>query len=151
MIDDWYKDAVFYEVFVRAFADGNGDGNGDLPGLTTKLDYLRDLGVDCLWLLPIYPSPCRDDGYDVADYCGIHPDYGTVEDFATLVKEAHELRATLATRCTTNTETGTSGVRPTSATRRLVSSLSTTSHPTGPGTPCGRPTSGIAFSTTSPT
>jgi maltose alpha-D-glucosyltransferase/alpha-amylase len=90
MIDDWYKDAVFYEVFVRAFADGNGDGNGDLPGLTTKLDYLRDLGVDCLWLLPIYPSPCRDDGYDVADYCDIHPDYGTVEDFATLVKEAHE-------------------------------------------------------------
>jgi maltose alpha-D-glucosyltransferase/alpha-amylase len=89
MIDDWYKDAVFYEVFVRAFADGNGDGNGDLLGLTTKLDYLRALGVDCLWLLPIYPSPRRDDGYDVVDYCGIHPDYGTVADFATLVEEAH--------------------------------------------------------------
>jgi maltose alpha-D-glucosyltransferase/alpha-amylase len=89
MIDDWYKDAVFYEVFVRAFADGNGDGNGDLLGLTARLDYLRALGVDCLWLLPIYPSPCRDDGYDVADYYGIHPDYGTVEDFATLVEEAH--------------------------------------------------------------
>ncbi len=85
----WYKDAVFYEVFVRAFADGNGDGIGDLPGLTGKLDYVQELGVDCLWLLPIYPSPLRDDGYDIADYTGIHPDYGTVEDFRTLVEEAH--------------------------------------------------------------
>ncbi len=86
----WYKDAVFYEVFVRAFADGNGDGIGDLPGLTSKLDYLQDLGVDCIWLLPICPSPLRDDGYDVADYYRIHPDYGTVEDFRTLVEEAHQ-------------------------------------------------------------
>jgi maltose alpha-D-glucosyltransferase/alpha-amylase len=89
MTNDWYKDAIFYEVFVRAFADGNGDGIGDLPGLTTKLDYLQDLGVDCVWLLPIYPSPLRDDGYDVADFYRIHPDYGTVEDFRTLVDEAH--------------------------------------------------------------
>jgi maltose alpha-D-glucosyltransferase/alpha-amylase len=80
---------VFYEVFVRAFADGNGDGIGDLPGLTSRLDYLRDLGVDCIWLLPIYPSPLRDHGYDIADYYHIHPDYGTVEDFLTLVEEAH--------------------------------------------------------------
>lgn len=85
----WYKDAVFYEVFCRAFADGNGDGIGDLPGLTAKLDYVRDLGVDCLWLLPIYPSPLRDHGYDVADYTAIHQDYGNVEDLRRLVDEAH--------------------------------------------------------------
>ncbi len=86
----WYKDAVFYEVFVRAFADGNGDGIGDLRGLTSRLDYIQELGVDCLWLLPIYPSPLRDDGYDVADFYRIHPDYGRVDDFRTLVAEAHQ-------------------------------------------------------------
>jgi len=85
----WYKDAVFYEVFVRAFTDSNGDGIGDLPGLTNRLDYLQALGVDCLWLLPIYPSPLRDDGYDIADFYKIHPDYGTVDDFRVLVEEAH--------------------------------------------------------------
>jgi len=90
MTDDWYKDAVFYEVFVRAFADGNGDGIGDLRGLTDRLDYLKYLGVDCLWLLPIYPSPLRDDGYDVADFYSIHPDYGTVDDLRTLVDQAHQ-------------------------------------------------------------
>ena len=89
MTKDWYKDAVFYEVFVRAFDDGNGDGIGDLQGLTDRLDYLKDLGVDCLWLLPIYPSPLRDDGYDVADFYNIHPDYGTVDDLRTLVDQAH--------------------------------------------------------------
>jgi len=89
MANDWYKDALFYEVFVRAFADGDGNGIGDLQGLTSRLDYLKDLGVDCLWLLPIYPSPLRDDGYDVADFYRIHPDYGTVDDFRTMVKEAH--------------------------------------------------------------
>ena len=89
MTNDWYKDAVFYEVFVRAFADGDGDGIGDLQGLTDRLDYLQDLGVDCLWLLPIYPSPLCDDGYDVSDFYNIHPDYGTVDDLRTLVDQAH--------------------------------------------------------------
>ncbi len=89
MSNDWYKDAVFYEVFVRAFADGNGDGIGDLPGLTSQLDYVKDLGIDCLWLLPVYPSPLRDDGYDVSDFYRIHPDYGTADDLRRLVHEAH--------------------------------------------------------------
>ncbi len=90
MGSDWYKDAVFYEIYVRAFSDGSGDGIGDLPGLASRLDYLQDLGVDCIWLLPIYPSPLRDDGYDVSDYYSIHPDYGTVEDLRTLVERAHQ-------------------------------------------------------------
>lgn len=85
----WYKDALFYEVYVRAFCDSNGDGKGDLPGLASKLDYLQELGIDCLWLLPIYPSPLKDDGYDIADYYGVHPDYGTLDDFQDLVEGAH--------------------------------------------------------------
>jgi len=85
----WYQDAVFYELYVRAFFDHNGDGKGDLQGLIHKLDYLQHLGVDCLWLLPLYASPLRDDGYDVADFYAFHPDYGTVEDFRTLLQEAH--------------------------------------------------------------
>ncbi|MFQ5612987.1 MAG: maltose alpha-D-glucosyltransferase [Anaerolineae bacterium] len=85
----WYKNAIFYEVHIRAFADSNSDGKGDLPGLTAKLDYLQELGVDCLWLLPMFPSPLKDDGYDIADYYNIHPDYGTVEDFRRLLDEAH--------------------------------------------------------------
>jgi maltose alpha-D-glucosyltransferase/alpha-amylase len=90
MTNDWYKDAVFYEVFVRAFADGDGDGIGDLRGLTDRLDYLQDLGVDCLWLLPFYPSPLRDDGYDVSDFYSIHSDYGAVDDLRRLVDGAHQ-------------------------------------------------------------
>jgi len=85
----WYKDAVIYEIHVRAFCDGNGDGIGDFIGLTEKLDYLQDLGVTALWLLPFYPSPLRDDGYDIADYTSIHADYGTLQDFKTFLHEAH--------------------------------------------------------------
>jgi maltose alpha-D-glucosyltransferase/alpha-amylase len=85
----WYKDAVFYELHVRAFADSNGDGIGDFVGLTQRLDYLVDLGVDCLWLLPMYPSPQRDDGYDISDYYGVHPQYGTLEDFRAFIEAAH--------------------------------------------------------------
>jgi maltose alpha-D-glucosyltransferase / alpha-amylase len=85
----WYKEAVIYELHVRAYGDGNGDGIGDFIGLTEKLDYLRDLGITALWLLPFYPSPLRDDGYDIADYTDIHPDYGTLQDFKTFLREAH--------------------------------------------------------------
>jgi maltose alpha-D-glucosyltransferase/alpha-amylase len=85
----WYKNAIFYEAHIRSFCDSNGDGKGDLPGITSKLDYLKELGVDCLWLLPMFPSPLKDDGYDIAGYKTIHPDYGTVEDFKKLVDEAH--------------------------------------------------------------
>src|SRR6476620_4166520 len=85
----WYKDAVIYEAHVRAYSDSNGDGIGDFPGLTQKLPYLQDLGVTCLWLLPFYPSPLRDDGYDIADYTSINPMYGSLDDFRRLLDEAH--------------------------------------------------------------
>ncbi|HVQ77033.1 MAG TPA: maltose alpha-D-glucosyltransferase [Candidatus Binatia bacterium] len=85
----WYKDAIFYEVHVRAFKDGNEDGIGDFQGLTQKLDYLKELGVDCLWILPFYPSPLKDDGYDVSDYRGVHPAYGTMADFERFLDAAH--------------------------------------------------------------
>ncbi len=88
--DQWYKDAVIYELHVRAFADSNGDGVGDFDGLATKLGYLRDLGVTALWLLPFYPSPLRDGGYDIADYYGVQPDYGTKFDFVRFLEQAHE-------------------------------------------------------------
>jgi maltose alpha-D-glucosyltransferase/alpha-amylase len=86
----WFKRAVFYEVHIRGFFDGNDDGSGDLRGLTEKLDYLQWLGIDCVWLLPMYPSPLRDGGYDIADFTDVHPDYGTVEDFKALVEAAHQ-------------------------------------------------------------
>jgi len=85
----WYKDAIIYQVHVRAFHDSDGDGIGDFRGLTAKLGYLEDLGVTALWLQPFYPSPLRDDGYDIADYRDIHPDYGTLKDFKAFLKEAH--------------------------------------------------------------
>lgn len=85
----WYKDAIIYELHIKAFKDGNGDGIGDFQGLSEKLDYLQWLGVTAIWLLPFYPSPLRDDGYDIADYYGINPRYGTLEEFKTLLDEAH--------------------------------------------------------------
>jgi maltose alpha-D-glucosyltransferase / alpha-amylase len=85
----WYKDAILYELHVRAFYDSDGDGIGDFRGLTEKLDYLQDLGVTDLWLLPFYPSPLKDDGYDIADYTGVHPNYGTLTDFKHFVQAAH--------------------------------------------------------------
>jgi len=85
----WYKDAVIYELHVRAFYDSNGDGIGDFPGLTEKLDYLRDLGVTAIWLLPFYPSPLKDDGYDISDYTSVHSSYGTIRDFKDFLREAN--------------------------------------------------------------
>ncbi len=85
----WYRSSIFYEVHVRGFFDATNDGNGDLRGLTSKLDYLEWLGIDCLWLLPFYQSPLRDGGYDISDFLTVHPDFGTVEDAANLIEEAH--------------------------------------------------------------
>lgn len=88
--DMWFKDAMIYQVMVKSFFDSSGDGFGDFIGLTEKLDYIRDLGVNCIWLTPIYPSPLRDDGYDIADFTSIYPDYGTVNDFQNFTDAAHE-------------------------------------------------------------
>jgi maltose alpha-D-glucosyltransferase / alpha-amylase len=86
----WYKDAIIYELHVRAFKDSNGDGIGDFPGLLSKMDYLQDLGVTCLWLLPFFCSPLKDDGYDISDYLNVHPIYGTLEDFRAVLSAAHD-------------------------------------------------------------
>lgn len=85
----WWRGAVIYQVYVRSFCDGNGDGQGDCAGLISKLDYIAALGVDALWLSPVHPSPNRDWGYDVSDYEGVHPDYGTLEDFQNVIEAAH--------------------------------------------------------------
>lgn len=85
----WYQDAILYELHVRSFADSDGDGVGDFLGLIDKLDYLQDLGVTAIWLMPFYPSPLKDDGYDISDYTGIQPTYGSMRDFTTLVEQAH--------------------------------------------------------------
>jgi maltose alpha-D-glucosyltransferase/alpha-amylase len=85
----WYRDAIIYELHIKSFHDSDGDGMGDMAGLIEKLDYLQDLGVTALWLLPFYPSPLRDDGYDIADYMSINPDYGSMADFRKLLREAH--------------------------------------------------------------
>ena len=88
-MSNWYQNAVFYEILVRGFYDANGDGTGDLAGVTSKLDYLEWLGVDCLWLLPFYQSPLRDGGYDISDFWTILPEYGDLADAVELVEEAH--------------------------------------------------------------
>src|SRR5260370_37838814 len=84
----WFKDAIIYQLHVKAFADSNHDGIGDFAGLTEKLDYLQELGVTALWLLPFYPSPGRDDGYDIADYRHINPEFGTLQDFRPFMQQA---------------------------------------------------------------
>ena len=90
----WYKDALIYQIHIKSFYDSNNDGFGDIGGLIQKLDYIQSLGVTALWLLPFYPSPLRDDGYDIAQYKAINPQYGTLEEFMRLLDEAHrrELR-----------------------------------------------------------
>jgi maltose alpha-D-glucosyltransferase/alpha-amylase len=98
----WYKDAIIYEAHVRAFFDSNGDGIGDFAGFTQKLPYLNDLGVTCIWLLPFYPSPLRDDGYDIADYTSINPIYGTLDDFRRFLDAAHGLNIRVITELVIN-------------------------------------------------
>jgi maltose alpha-D-glucosyltransferase/alpha-amylase len=103
-VDDplWYKDAVIYQLNVKAFLDSNEDGIGDFAGLTSKLGYLRDLGVNTIWLMPFYPSPLKDDGYDIADYTNIHPQFGTLDDFRAMLIEAHRLGLKIVTELIIN-------------------------------------------------
>ena len=98
----WYKDAVIYQLHVRTFCDSDGNGSGDFRGLTNKLDYLQELGINALWLLPFYPSPLRDDGYDIADYTSVNPSYGTVDDFKTFLNEAHRRHIRVITELVLN-------------------------------------------------
>jgi maltose alpha-D-glucosyltransferase/alpha-amylase len=98
----WYKDAVIYQMHVKAFQDGNGDGIGDFAGLVQRLDYIQELGVNTIWLLPFYPSPLRDDGYDIATYTDVHPDYGTLDDFRAFVAEAHRRNLKVITELVIN-------------------------------------------------
>src|ERR1022692_1401529 len=86
----WWKEAVVYQIYPRSFKDSNGDGIGDLPGITSKLDYLRWLGVDAIWLSPIYPSPMADFGYDISNYTDVYPLFGTLQDMDTLLQQAHQ-------------------------------------------------------------
>jgi len=104
VVDDplWYKDAVIYQLNVKSFFDSNDDGIGDFPGLTSKLGYIRDLGVNTIWLMPFYPSPLRDDGYDIADYTDIHPQFGTLNDFRAMLAEAHRLGLKVVTELIIN-------------------------------------------------
>ncbi len=104
MIDDplWYKDAIIYEVHVRAFFDGNNDGVGDFEGLTQKLEYLVDLGINTIWLLPFMPSPLRDDGYDISDYTSVNPRYGTLDDVSKFLEKAHALGLRVITELVIN-------------------------------------------------
>jgi maltose alpha-D-glucosyltransferase/alpha-amylase len=98
----WYKDAVIYELHIKAFRDSNGDGIGDFEGLLQKLDYLQNLGITAIWLLPFYPSPLKDDGYDIADYYSINPAYGDIEQFKELIKEAHRRNLKIITELVIN-------------------------------------------------
>ena len=167
----WFKRAVFYEVLIRGFADSNGDGTGDIRGLTEKLDYLQWLGVDCIWLLPIYESPLRDGGYDISDFMKVLPEFGDLGDFVQLVDEAHKRGMRIIADLVMNhssdqhpwfqasrvrprrarTATTTSGPTPTSRTPRRGSSSSTPRSPTGPRTRCASSTTGTASSATSRT
>src|SRR3954449_9940840 len=98
----WYKDAIIYQLHVKAFADSNNDGIGDFVGLTERLDYLQDLGVTALWLLPFYPSPGRDDGYDISDYRQINPDFGTMQDFRRFMQETKRRKLRVITELVIN-------------------------------------------------
>ena len=165
----WYKDAIIYQLHVKAFSDSNGDGIGDFAGLTERLDYLQDLGVTTLWLLPFYPSPGRDDGYDISDYGDINPDFGTMRTSAASCRRRSAAvcasspssssitprtsipgsSARSAARQARARATGTSGATPTRNTPARASSSPTPRNRTGPGTRRRRPITGTASSRTS--
>ena len=168
----WYRDAVIYQLHVKSFFDSNDDGVGDFAGLLQKLDYIAELGVDTLWLLPFYPSPRKDDGYDIADYRGVHPDYGTLHDARRFVREAHARGLARHHRAGHQPHQRPAPLVPARPRRparllapqllRLVrhrpevprtraSSSSTPRSPTGPGTRWRRPISGTASTATSRT
>ena len=86
----WFKEAIIYQLHIKTFCDANHDGIGDFQGLLSKLDYLKNLGITAIWLLPFYPSPLRDDGYDISDYYAVNPSYGTLEDFKQFLNAAHD-------------------------------------------------------------
>ena len=98
----WYRDAIIYELHVKAFFDSNQDGVGDFPGLIQKLDYLQGLGITCLWILPFYPSPLRDDGYDISNYSRVNKLYGVRKDFKKFVREAHDRNIRVITELVIN-------------------------------------------------
>ena len=98
----WYKDAIIYELHVKTFCDSDGDGMGDFRGLIEKLDYLQELGITAIWLLPFYPSPMRDDGYDIADYCDVNPNFGTLDDFRAFLDAAHQRNLRVITELVIN-------------------------------------------------
>src|SRR5213592_2439748 len=126
----WYKDAVIYELHVKTFCDSDGDGMGDFRGLIEKLDYVRELGVTAIWLLPFYPSPLRDDGYDIADYYSINPLFGTLKDFKVFLRAA---RGAIFT----------SGAIPRKSTARRASSSAISRLRIGHGTRLRTPSTGI--------
>src|SRR5260370_7951259 len=102
---DWFKGAIIYQLHIKTFCDANNDGIGDFQGLLSKLDYLKNLGITAIWLLPFYPSPLRDDGYDISDYYAVNPSYGTLEDFKQFLNAAHDAGLRVITQFVLNNTT----------------------------------------------
>lgn len=167
----WYRDAIIYQAHIKAFADSNADGIGDFRGLMGKLDYLQQLGITALWILPFYPSPLRDDGYDIADYYNVNPSYNTLREFKQFLREAHNRGLRVITELVLNhtprtstpgssvpawpnrghhTGITTSGATAPRSTKKRGSSFRISRHQTGPGTRLPRPTTGTASTATSP-
>jgi len=160
----WYKDVIIYQLHVKTFYDSNGDGYGDFAGLIEKLDYIEELGVTCIWILPFYPSPLRDDGYDIADYVNINPLYGSMQDAKNFITEAHRRGIRVITELVINHTPGFNervtrrqevqsatfmfGVIPLQNSKMLESSLSTQKLPIGRSTRLQNNTTGTDFSLT---
>ena len=119
----WYKDAIIYQLHVRAFQDASGDGIGDFRGLRQRLDYIQDLGVTAIWLQPFYPSPLKDDGYDIADYSTVHPSYGTLTDFREFLDAAHRRGLRVITELVHQPHIGPASVVSASPRRSLPGSI----------------------------